>query len=420
MKKLTESYTWKRLDNAAKIFPAAVSGTDTQVFRFSCDLRDPVDPETLQRALDETLDFFSMYRSVMKRGFFWYYLEETSLRPLVREEYKEPCSRLYNRNAGGILFEATYYGKRINLEIFHVLSDGTGAMEFLIALVSRYCSLRYGCRIPMEYGASQSEIAKDSFQKYSLRRSKKENRFRRAYRLRGDRYPECRLKIITGSASAGAVLKEAHRFGATLTEYLCACLLEALEKEMPLRKRNRPLVIGIPVNLRRFFPSESARNFFSMSYVSRDCGKQELPFEEIVQFVKQSFAENLKKDRLAEAINGYTAAERNVFARITPLFLKDICLRYAYKIAETRDTAAFSNIGLVRIPKEAEPYVQAFDVCTGTNKLQLCACTFEDRLSMSFTSPFLHADVERNFFRRLTEAGIRVEIASNDSGEESK
>ena len=99
--KQIHNHTWRRLDNAAKIFPAAASGTDTQVFRFSCELKEAVCEEDLQKALEKTLSSFGIYRYIMKRGFFWYYLEESDNSPVVREEYKEPCGRLYNRNAGG-------------------------------------------------------------------------------------------------------------------------------------------------------------------------------------------------------------------------------------------------------------------------------------------------------------------------------
>lgn len=417
--KQVHNYTWKRLDNAAKIFPAAASGTDTQVFRFSCVLRDAVCEKNLQKALERTLSSFGVYRYVMKRGFFWYYLEECGAIPAVREEYKEPCGRLYDRNTGGFLFEVTYFGNRINLEVYHVLSDGTGAMRFLIALAASYISVHYGIREPyLEYDASQSQMAKDSFQKYSQKKSGGKSRFRRAYRLRGDTYPENRLKIITGTASAGEVLEEAHRWGATLSVYLCACMMEALQEEMPYRKRKRPLVIGVPVNLRQYFPSDSARNFFSMTFVSQDCSQGAADFQELLETAKESFRKNLTKENLSGAINGYMAVERNVAARVTPLFLKDICLHYAYRISEMRSTAAFSNIGRIDVPEEIAPYLESFDICTATDKLQLCTCTFGDCLSMSFTSPFISSDIEKHFFRRLTEAGISVTVASNDCGKE--
>ena len=41
---------WFRLDNAALIFPAIIRRNWNNVFRLSVTLRDPVDPEALNRA----------------------------------------------------------------------------------------------------------------------------------------------------------------------------------------------------------------------------------------------------------------------------------------------------------------------------------------------------------------------------------
>jgi hypothetical protein len=46
---------WMRLDNAAKIFPSNTNEKDTKVFRFVCELKEEIDRDTLQRALDKTL-----------------------------------------------------------------------------------------------------------------------------------------------------------------------------------------------------------------------------------------------------------------------------------------------------------------------------------------------------------------------------
>ena len=121
---------WNKLDNAAKIFPAAQSKKDTQVFRFSCELYKTVNKDLLQKATEDTLEEFDIFKSILRRGLFWYYLEESDIKPIVREEYKIPCSLIYQRNNHKLLFEVTYYRNRINLEVFHVLTDGTGAMNF--------------------------------------------------------------------------------------------------------------------------------------------------------------------------------------------------------------------------------------------------------------------------------------------------
>ena len=72
-----EHKKWLRMDNASKIFPATMTATDTKVFRMSAAVRDQVDPDILQQALDETYDYFRLYHAVLRRGIFWYYLEDS-------------------------------------------------------------------------------------------------------------------------------------------------------------------------------------------------------------------------------------------------------------------------------------------------------------------------------------------------------
>ena len=134
---------WRKLDNAAKLYSAASNKKDTRVFRFYCELKEQVQSELLQEALDQTLETFPTFLMVLRKGLFWHYLEPCNLRPVVKEEYKEPCSRLYIRDKKTLLFEVTYYQKRINFEVFHVLTDGTGATEFLKELVKNYLYLAH-------------------------------------------------------------------------------------------------------------------------------------------------------------------------------------------------------------------------------------------------------------------------------------
>ena len=115
---------WRKLDNAAKLYSAASNKKDTRVFRFYCELKEEVNPDVLQEALNQTIEIFPTFLMVLRKGLFWHYLEPCNLRPIVKEEYKEPCSRLYIKDKKTLLFEVTYYKKRINFEVFHVLTDG--------------------------------------------------------------------------------------------------------------------------------------------------------------------------------------------------------------------------------------------------------------------------------------------------------
>ena len=120
---------WRKLDNAAKLFPATSNKKDTRVFRFYCIMKEDVKEEILQQAVEKALEKYPLFLSVMRKGLFWHYLEKSNLKPVVTEEFKEPCSNLYVRDKKSLLFEVTYYKRRINFEVFHVLTDGTSCNQ---------------------------------------------------------------------------------------------------------------------------------------------------------------------------------------------------------------------------------------------------------------------------------------------------
>ena len=159
---------WRKLDNAAKLFPATSNKKDTRVFRFYCIMKEDVKEEILQQAVEKALEKYPLFLSVMRKGLFWHYLEKSNLKPVVTEEFKEPCSNLYVRDKKSLLFEVTYYKRRINFEVFHVLTDGTGATCFLKEIVKHYIVLAYGeADIPLdkEHITIQDQES-DSFRKY--------------------------------------------------------------------------------------------------------------------------------------------------------------------------------------------------------------------------------------------------------------
>ena len=118
---------WRKLDNAAQAFPAATGKKDSRVFRFYCVLKEKVDADRLQGALDLTMEKYPLFRSVLRKGLFWFYMEPRELPALVKPEDRPPCSRIYVPDQKKLLFEVSYYKNRINLEVFHGLTDGTGA-----------------------------------------------------------------------------------------------------------------------------------------------------------------------------------------------------------------------------------------------------------------------------------------------------
>lgn len=406
---------WSRLDNAAKIYPAASTKTDTHVFRFSCELTEAVGAEVLQRALDDTIKVFPVYQYILKRGLFWYYLESTAMQPTVREEYKPPCSELYDRNQKTLLYEVTYFGRMINLEVYHVLTDGTGAVNFFRILVTKYLSMSHGIEEPeVGYDASHTQMTDDSFKRYYDESVKplKEKHIK-SCAIKGNKYPENRIKILRGTVSVKKTLAIAREHKATITTLLAAIMLDAINEDMIERSKTRPIVLSIPVNLRNYFNSASARNFFSNIYTEYDFHAADPVLDDIICKVNADFEREITPERLSAKLNSFYAVERNFFARIAPLYLKDFVLKQAYNISASKSTAILSNVGIIRLPDSVADYVREFSVFTGTNRLQACVCSFRDRMTISFTSPFVSSDIQRIFFRKLAEFDIDVEIASN-------
>ncbi|MBE6892145.1 MAG: hypothetical protein E7481_09015 [Ruminococcaceae bacterium] len=409
---------WIKLDNAAKIFPATVSGPDTKVFRFSCELFEDVDPEILKEAVAEAAEVFDVFNYIIKKGLFWYYFEKSDLRPIVREEYKPICGELYNKEKKGLLYEVTYYKKRINFEIFHALSDGTGALMMLECIVNKYISKKLGIPEPeLSYDASNHEKENDSFYHYyeekeKVKKSAKKRR--KAYKFRnGTRFPEDRLSVITGHIDLAPILEAAHQNETTVTGYLTALLFCAIGESMPRRSKKMPIVMTIPINLRKHFPSASARNFFATVNIGYNFKKAPNDFESVVRSVTEDLKRNLSQNNLEHLITKYTAIENNFFVRLAPLGFKNFCLKVAHDYSMQETSGTFSNIGKAILPKEIEDHVRSFDFYNATKQIQVCAASYRNTLSVSFTSCYDNNDIPKAFFRKLTDMGIHIEITSN-------
>ena len=406
---------WRSLDNAAKLFSAASSPKDTRVFRFYCELKEEVKEEILQEALNQTIQKYPVFLSVMRKGLFWHYLEKSELRPVVREEYKEPCSSLYVRDKKTLLFEVTYYKKRINFEVFHVLTDGTGATEFLKELVTNYLylvhkeeGLEQVSMLPEDMTVQDQED--DSFLKYYSKeqRRPKEKKIH-AFQIRKKKKDGHHLHVHESIVLVQDVLKRSRELGVSMTVFLTAVYLMAIHEEMSKMQEKRPVVLMVPVNLRKFFPSTSMLNFFNWIEPGYDFAKQDNSFEAILEYTKEFFKEQLTKEKMSAHISELLALELHPILRLAPLELKNLCIHAGAKFSEKNVTAIFSNMSVVKMPESYVPYIERFGVYTNTPKLELCLCSFQDKLSFAFTSRYDTENIERNFYRLLKEQGISSE-----------
>ena len=419
---------WRNLDNAAKMFSATSSAKDTRVFRFYCELKEAIQPEVLQKALNQTIEKYPVFLSVMRKGLFWHYLEKSELRPVVREEYKEPCSCLYVRDKKALLFEVTYYRNRINFEVFHALTDGTGATEFIRELVKNYLCLSH-----KEDGLENVELTDarvtvrdqedDSFSKYynpDLPKRKKKKVH--AYQIHKFRKEYEELKVMESTASVQELLGVSRKYGVSMSVLLTAALIYAIHEEMTRMQEKKPVILMVPVNLRKLFPSDSMLNFFGYIEPGYQFGRsgREDTFEEVLKEVKGYFEENLSKEKVAQRMNELIAFEKNKILRWAPLELKNPCIKAGAKMAEREVTAVFSNMSAVRMPEEYAPYIARFGVYTSTPRTELCACSYGDTMSFAFTSRYDSSNIQRNFYQILEGLGVKVELKKPDFPEQVK
>lgn len=423
---MSEQREWSKLDNAAKIFPSNSSKKDTKVFRAYCKLKQPIRPDLLQKALDQTLEGFPFYRSVLKKGFFWHYFETTEHKALVREEYKSPCKSLYNPEENTLLFEVTWYRCRINLEVFHSLTDGTGAMQFLKTLVLHYLQQCYpDVDFPAEledYTASVNQKKMDSFAKYYAEQTTPGNngskKPKKAYQIKGQRRPNYTMGIVEARLSVADILKIAHDYQVTLTELLVSFFILSIHDGMSRLEEKKPVVLSVPVDLRRLFPAYTARNFFGLINIVYDFKTSPAEFDSVVEQVRKQFQENLTVSTLQERINTMMAFEFNPAVRGVPLILKNIVLRQVGNMAAKETSSTFSNVGKVSMPKSAQEYIELFGVYTSARRPQICMSSYQDVLCINFSNPFQNNEIACSFIRRLTNLGLGVEIVSTDDRKE--
>lgn len=426
MKEKAEHKEWYQLDLSAIVYPTLQRRDFSSVYRLSVLLKEEVNPEVLQQAVDRVMPRFPTYKSAIRKGLFWRYLEPNNRPgPFVQPDVKNPCQPMYFNANNRYLIRFYYYQNRISLEAHHSLGDGTGGMCVLMTVTAEY--LRLHNEAVIENGGFVLDINKkptpgeleDAYMKYANAKVCPPRPGEKTYRVRGTKEPFYTLNIIDGIMPVSQVIEVAKRYNATITEYLNAVLLYALmtKQEEEWHFKLRPVKIAMPVNLRRFFPSDTLRNFITMIYPGIDPRLGEYTFEEIVAHVRGYMRYYINEKFLRGDITTNAATQSHPLIRLVPLFLKDFVVKQFYsKVQDRNSSAGLTNMGAMKVPEGMKPYIERFDICMGqpfSRRTNCAIISFEDILTINFASSIIEADVERFFFRKLVRDGIHVKIESN-------
>ncbi len=420
---------WYKLDLSAIVYPTLQRRDFSSVYRLSVVLKEEIQPEVLQKALDMTLPRFPTYKAAIRKGLFWRYLEPNDRPgPFVQPDVKNPCQPMNFKGNNRYLVRVYYFRNRIALEAHHSLGDGTGGMCVLQTLTATYLRLlghtdieNTGFVLDINAAPDPEEL-EDAYMRYANAKVCPPRLQEKAYRVRGTAEPFYTLNIIDGIMSVSEVMAVAKRYHATITEYLNAVLLHALLKKQLEEPHIRlhPVKIAMPVNLRRFFPSITLRNFITMIYPGVDPRLGEYTFEEIVTQVQNYMHYYINEKLLRGDITTNAETQRNPVIRVVPLFIKDLVVRTFYtKIQDRNSSAGLTNMGALKVPEGMKPYIERFDIYMGqpfSRRTNCAIISFGDVLTINFASSIIEADVERYFFRKLVKDGIHVKIESNREG----
>lgn len=318
---------WYPLDDAAKIYPMSMTDGWMSVFRLSAYLDAPVEPSLLQLALDLTMPRFPFFATRIKRGVFWHYIDGIKRRFTVQPETELPCAPMNVAAGDSQSFRVLYYGRRVSVEFFHILTDGAGGLAFLTALL-------------LAFMTEAAHAASDE--------------------SRGD------------------------------------------------------ISIQVPVNMRKFCPSKTLRNFSMYCSVRTpwaEAGEAERLLPDITRQLSERASETAMRGMLAS-----TAEMVRLLGRV-PLAVKRPAARIAYGfLGERAFTSTLSNLGAAKLPPEVEAHVEKLDFVLGTGERARAACamvTLKGLALLSVTKLTDDKTFETRLLSLLEGAGVPVKLSGS-------
>ncbi len=405
---------WFPLDDAAKIYPLSMEHGRMAVFRLSVYLKQDVVPELLQMALNFTIRRFPSFATTLKKGFFWHYLDTTKRRFNISPEEGIPCQPLQVSTSGSQSFRVLYYNNRISVEFFHVLTDGTGGLTFLKVLTAEYLRLTGIDFKPhdsvWEIGATPAtEEFENAFAKVPQSSTASGFVDKTAVQMNGKLSAIKPCRILHFKMDAQQLKAVAQKHNSTVSVYMLAQMF--LAGRAATDDLHGEASIQVPVNMRKFYPSKTVRNF------SMYCGVR-LPVSEIndidgiIEPIREQIHQKTAKEVMSQML---TATERLVgMLKLIPLVIKQPVAKLVYGfLGDKIFSNTLSNMGIIEMPPELAPHIDSFDFVLGpeiSNRVSCTMVTFGNTATFTVTKMTVDPSFEEKMYDLLTADGIQVQV----------
>ncbi len=112
----------------------------------------------------------------------------------------------------------------------------------------------------------------------------------------------------------------------------------------------------------------------------------------------------------------------NLFARITPLLVKNGILKLIYENSSRGSTTTLSNLGAVDVEPEFKPYFEGFRFLLPASPgepVKCTACAFDGVLALNITTLLEKNPLIRYLVQHLVKAGVPITLESNGEEDEA-
>jgi hypothetical protein len=461
---------WYELDAFAKTYSSIISEGRTTCFRLSALFSENIDLEILQNVVISLEKKYPFYNSELKKGIFWNYLQQKKAHFMIEEEKTYPCTDIQKDNPLRII----YFNNKLSIEIAHFLTDGKGAALFFQDLIQEYLEKKYflesiekdkkdnlidktekkkeveiekinkiinfGKKInknekDFENKKSEKNFFKktrellgndsglknsqkneyvDLYEKY-MRKVSKETTIKSAFHLPMKILEKGQYHITTGEIDVESLKEESKKYGTTIGKYLLSVYFKILLDRYSQAKN--PIVIGVPVDLRKIFEETTYRNFFINITPSVDASLGAYSLSEIITYLDNYFALKITKKEFYKSIYKAMNPMQNIIIKSVPYLIKRMFFPFIFDYYGERGyTTGFSNLGIFKVNKKYEKYLKGFRFLPPPSKrckIKMGVISDCKKVYVNFGNLTANYDIERDFFVYLRKRGIKSKIITN-------
>ena len=413
---------WYELDAFAKTYSSIISEGRTTCFRLSALFTENIDIKILKEVSNFLEKKYPFYNSELKKGIFWNYLQQKKTHFMIRKEVTYPCTDIRKDNPLRII----YFNNKISIEIAHFLTDGKGALLFFQDLIEKYLEEKYFCEKTnfqkieeiLESSDETEKIKKneyvDLYEKY-LKKVSKETTIKSAFHLPIKILEKGQYHVTTGEISINNLKAESKKYGTTIGKYLLAVYFKILLDRYSQAKN--PIVIGVPVDLRKIFEETTYRNFFINITPSVDASLGAYSLSEIITYLDNYFALKITKKEFYKSIYKAMNPIGNMIIKSVPYLIKRLFFPFIFDYYGERGyTTGFSNLGIFKVDKKYEKFLKGLRFLPPPSKrckIKMGVISDNQKIYVNFGNLTANYDIERDFFIYLRKRGIKSKIITN-------